>query len=75
MKKLILGLLLGLSILFMGIDTFSQPLPPPEHGTPSNQSAGGGAPIGSGIGLLLAMGAAYGAKKLYNVKKKQKRDI
>ena len=30
---------------------------------------GGGAPIGGGTIMLLAMGVAYGGKKLYNMKK------
>ncbi|MDP3462010.1 MAG: hypothetical protein Q8S18_04375 [Bacteroidales bacterium] len=42
------------------------PPPPPGggHGGGDNQP-GGGAPIGSGIGILLALGAAYGGKKVY----------
>jgi hypothetical protein len=41
--------------------------PPPigEHGQTGNQPPGGGAPICSGMVILLALGAAYGGKKLY----------
>ena len=45
------------------------PPPPPDggHGQGDNQSpgTGGGAPIGSGIALLLSLGAAWGGKKVY----------
>ncbi len=42
--------------------------PPPPPGDPhgGNQDIpGGGAPIGSGIGVLLTLGAAYGGRKVY----------
>jgi hypothetical protein len=45
------------------------PPPPGEHGQNGNQPPGGGAPITGGIGILLALGAAYGGKKIYNLKK------
>lgn len=43
------------------------PPPPPSsgHGSGGNQPAGGGAPIEGGLGILLALGAAYGARKAY----------
>ncbi len=46
------------------------PLPPASHGQSGNQPTGGGAPIGSGIIILLSLGAGYGAKKIYDVRKK-----
>lgn len=39
------------------------------HGGTGDQPAGGGAPIGSGIGILLALGATYGAAKFYQTRK------
>jgi hypothetical protein len=41
--------------------------PHPNGGVngPGGGPVGGGAPIGSGVYLLIAMGAAYGARKLY----------
>jgi hypothetical protein len=45
------------------------PPPPANHGEDTNQPPGGGAPITGGIGILLALGAAYGAKKQYNIRK------
>jgi hypothetical protein len=57
----------------LSYNSFSQaPPPPPEsHGTNSNQSPGGGAPIGSGLSILLGLVAAYGGKKLYDYKKEK----
>jgi len=40
---------------------------PGEHG---NTPVGGGASITGGIGILLALGAAYGGKKVYEFRKK-----
>jgi len=37
---------------------------------PIGGPAGGGAPIGSGLVIMLTLGAAYGARKIYNIKKK-----
>jgi hypothetical protein len=34
-----------------------------------NGPVGGGAPVGSGVILLVAMGAAYGASKLYQMRR------
>ncbi len=54
---------------------FSQapPPPPPDHGSTGNQN-GGNAPIGSGIFILLGLGAAYGGKKIYDLKKEELED-
>jgi hypothetical protein len=49
----------------------SQPPPAPDTHGGANNVPGGGAPIGGGLTLLLAMGAAYGAKKVYQFKNKQ----
>jgi hypothetical protein len=46
--------------------------PPPPPGNPSSGGGGSpgpvGAPIDGGLGILLAMGAAYGGKKLYKAR-------
>ena len=50
---------------------FTQPPPPGNgHGQNSNQS-GGGAPVGSGLFILLGLGAVYGGKKIYSRHKKE----
>jgi hypothetical protein len=43
------------------------PPPPPPHGGNSNVP-GGGAPIGEGLLVLAALGAAYGVRKWKNGK-------
>ena len=46
------------------------PPPPPQgHGQNGNQPPGGGAPIGEGLAILLALGATYGYKKFKQSKK------
>ncbi len=46
------------------------PPPPNSHGEDTNLPPGGGAPIGSGLAIMLALGAAYGGKKTYDLKNK-----
>ncbi len=60
--------LIALPTLFMFSVAIAQPPPPDEHGEEGDQTPT--APIGSGMALLLAMGAAYGAKKVYDARKK-----
>jgi len=48
-------------------------VPPPPNGgnnPDNNDPVGNGAPIGGGIAMLLAMGAAYGGKKYHDYRKK-----
>ncbi len=71
MKK-IKFILAGIFILFLSVGIMAQvgpPDPPGEHGSGDDQP-GGDAPIGGGIFILLGLGAAYGGKKVYNLKKK-----
>jgi hypothetical protein len=66
MKKIsiIIAAVLALTI---SSATYAQapPPPPPDHGSSGNQN-GGNAPIGSGLLVLLGLGAAYGGKKFYD---------
>ncbi len=75
MKKAILNLILvGLLVIVpVIIVSASAPPPPPPPGGPGGGDTpigGGPAPIGSGIVMLLSMGAAYGAKKVYDARKR-----
>jgi len=65
---LIVVLCIGLCI---SMDAISQnpPSVPGNHG----QNGGEGAPIGGGIGILLAMGAAYGGRKVYKAWKRREK--
>lgn len=62
--KITFGLLILLLMLNFATPVVAQepPPPPPEHGQ-NNNVPGGGAPVGEGLILLVAMGAAYGYKK------------
>ena len=55
-------------ILFMSLGhlALAQPMTPSQHGEDGNQPA----PIGSGIAILLTLAGAYGAKKVYDARKK-----
>ena len=67
----ILSIVIITLIPFSAISQSSPPPPPSAHGESGNQSAGGGAPIGSGLFILLGLGAAHGGKKLYDMKKEE----
>ena len=62
------------SILVFTIGILSAQTPPPPPNDPSNGNTngpvGGGAPIGSGVVLLIAMAAGYGGKKVYDSRRK-----
>jgi len=71
MKKIIKlsAALLTITLLTINL-SFAQTPPPPNGGdTPgegNNTPVGGGAPIGGGLLILVALGAGYGAKKVYD---------
>jgi len=47
---------------------------PPDPGGDPGTGGGtpvGGSPIGGGIAILLSLGAAYGSKKIYNLRKEK----
>jgi hypothetical protein len=77
MKKLIvhitsaLILMLGIMLVDPAYGQSGDPPPPPGgHGSTQNQPPGGGAPVGSGLAILLSLGAAYGGKKVYETRRK-----
>ncbi len=75
MKKHIVKTLTLIAFTLLSVGAFAQVPPPPPsgHGSGGNQPAsGGGAPVGSGIGILMALGAAYGGKKVYQEYKSSK---
>ncbi len=73
MKTLKLILIL-FAITALPLLSLSDVPPPPPNGGPGG---GGGTPVGApidgGVGILLAMGIAYGGKKLYSLR--QSKDV
>lgn len=61
-KACILGFLF--SALSLGVQAQDPPPPPPNPSANGNGVVGGLAPIGSGLGILLGLGLAYGATKV-----------
>ncbi len=71
MKKTLIILIFLIGFSFTGLRLMSQNPPPPPadgHGNNNNQT-GGGAPLGSGLAILLVLGSAYGGYKIYRAKK------
>ena len=70
---------LGFTLILLGFMAFSQisfaqfPPPPPsgaKGGDTNGVPGGGGAPIGSGVVLLISLAAGYGGKKVFDARKK-----
>jgi hypothetical protein len=64
-------LITGLFILFFNLCLVAQnpPNPPGEHGSDENQSPGGNASLAAGTLILIGLGALYGGKKIYDLRK------
>lgn len=54
-------------MVFINPTVQAQPDPPEGHGNDGNVP-GGGAPIGSGVIILMTMASAYGTKKVFDLK-------
>lgn len=69
MKKIVIKIALISFLVIASQNIFSQPPDPPGngHGQNGDQPAGGNAPIGSGMVILMSMAVAYGSKKYYNM--------
>lgn len=67
---LLIGLFLFLLVSSARVMAQGAPPPPPAegHGMSGDLPAGGNAPIGGGLVMMLLMGAAYAGKKIYNLK-------
>lgn len=65
-------LLTGLLLTSPAVGQNGSPPPPPgTHGEDDNQPPGGGVPVGSGVAILLSLGAAYGWKKAFEARKRE----
>ena len=72
MKKIHNLLFVVLLVLTIPFASVAQDPPPPD-GTPSGGSTGSNAPIGSGLVVLLSLGAVYGGKKVYQLMKEDEK--
>jgi hypothetical protein len=70
LKVFLAALLVSGSAFFSGINAQDPPPPPPPNGGQGGNQAGGAAPLDGGLSILIALGAAYGGKKLYNARKR-----
>lgn len=81
MKNTIYSLLrnaLIIAIITLSYQSFAQSPPPPPGGASGDENSdgnrnggGGGAPIGGGLFILLGLGAVYGGKKVYDLRKEK----
>ena len=72
------GILLSAILLSLFITSVVLADPPSPPGPGGSPIGGGGTPVGApidgGLSILLAMGAAYGGKKLYQARKEKHED-
>jgi hypothetical protein len=71
MKKAI-QILVILFVILVPVILSAQPLPYDEGigGGTGGAPTGGGAPIGGGLLIMLSLAIGYGAKKIYDIRKK-----
>ena len=66
---LVTGIILALPLMFKG----QPPSPPHPNGGSGagsgNSTVGGAAPVDGGLSILLLLGAAYGSRRIYRLKK------
>jgi hypothetical protein len=71
MKKTIGTLIAVCALIILPIYSAMAAPPPPPPDLGSGHVFIGGAPIGNGLLILVALGLAYGAKRLYDSRKKK----
>jgi len=70
-------LLVAVLLSMISVAALAQGPPPPPDGNPADHQdskLGGNAHIGGGVLILLALGMAYGGKRLYDLKKAEKEE-
>ncbi len=67
-KSLLVSLVIMLGMLISVSAQTSPPDMPGGHGATDDQPPGGGAPIASGLAILIGLGGAYAGKKIYQLK-------
>jgi len=72
MKKLLKVLMVATFVCGSFSAFAPPPNPPPDPGSGGGGGGPVGAPIDGGLGILLAMGVAYGGRKFYQSRKSKK---
>ena len=72
-KIIAISFIMVLAILISTPVQADPPGMPDNHGT-NGDVPGGGAPIGGGLFILLGLAAAYGGRKIYNLRKEHLED-
>ena len=67
----VLAMAISMLLLVPALAIADNPPPPPPSGNDGGNVTGGGAPIGSGLLILLSLGAAYGGRK-FSLRKRKK---
>ncbi|MDY0078555.1 MAG: hypothetical protein RBR87_14905 [Bacteroidales bacterium] len=77
MKKILVKLTFIIAFTISSSALMADGGPPPPPGEPGTGGppVGGPAPIGSGIAILLSLGAAYSGRKMYRYWQSQKEDL
>ena len=72
MKKSI-GVILLIFIFFVvaAVTVYAAPPPPPSPGPTVDETYIGGVPIAGGLLIMIALAVSYGARKLYNERKRK----
>ncbi len=74
MKKIFLAFIVTAFFAVNSLNVIADPPGPPAPGGGSPSGSGGtpvGAPIDSGVYVLITLGAAYGLRKIYEMRKKE----
>ena len=71
--KTIKLIITGIFFFFLtnGILAQGPPDPPDGHGSDQDEEPGGNAPLSGGVFILLGLGAAYGGKKVFDLRKEE----
>lgn len=69
LKSLLVPFVFAIVFLLASPVQADPPGMPGSHGASDDQPPGGGAPIASGLAILIGMGGAYAGKKIYHLSK------
>lgn len=71
-KLFVIALIAVGSFISVAVTAQAPPPPPDAGGAGGSTPMGGAAPLDGGLGLLIALGIGFGAKKVYALKSEKK---